>query len=255
MGSNEQLGGYMPQSDDGFWHWLQNFSSLIQADCARFGMTQADADVISAHFAAYDPLWQQCKQPSVRTKSLVQQKDAVKASAMGSCRVYAMIIKGNQGVDAESKTALGLHLNDTTPTSIPVPTTAPMLMIQAAFSGEHVIRFADETTPASRRKPHGAQFIEIYCNVATGPNPVVADAKAIGLFGKQPIHIEQDQVNANKTATYFGRWVNTKGEPGPWSLPVAMTIAFGGPVDQQAFVPTGGTTVSGDGEQQLKIAA
>ena len=28
-----------------------------------------------------------------------------------------------------------------------------------------------------------------------------------------------------KIATYWGRWANSKGQVGPWSLPVSMTIA------------------------------
>lgn len=247
----EQTGDYMPQTDDGFWHWLQNFSSLIAADPAKYGMTQADATIITDHFEAYSPLWTKSKQPSIRTTSLIQNKDAVKAAAMGSCRVYAQIIKANQGVDEEDKSALGLRIDDTTPTPIPVPDSSPMLMIQAAFSGEHVIRYADENSPASRRKPHGVQFIELYCNVSHGANPDQSTAKAVGLFGKQPIKVEQEQTDAGKTATYFGRWVNTKGEAGPWGLPVCMTIAFGGPVDQQ--IPDGGQVIGG--EDELKIAA
>lgn len=81
----------------------------------------ADATVISDHYNADDPLYQQCRQPSIRTTSLVQQKDAVKASAMGSCRVYAMI-RAIKAWSEEEKSGLGLHIDDTTPT--PVPTTA-----------------------------------------------------------------------------------------------------------------------------------
>ena len=31
---------------------------------------------------------------------------------------------------------------------------------------------------------------------------------------------------AGLTATYFGRWMTATGKPGPWSLPVAMTVAY-----------------------------
>lgn len=249
-----QAGPYMPPGDAAFRSWLLNFSSLISADPQRYGLLPSDAAVIQGHFDAYDPLWAQCQQPSVRTTSLIQQKDAVKASAMASCRVYAMLIKVNQGVDELDKSALGLHLNDSTPSPIPVPATAPLLMIQAAFSGEHVIRYADESSPASRKKPFGAIQIQINRNVAPGANPDVNQSTMVGLYTKQPIHVAQDQANTGLTATYMARWVTRKGEFGPWGLPVAMTIAFGGPVDQQAFVPQGGTPMAGDGEQ-LKIAA
>jgi len=250
----QQAGSYMPSGDSAFRDWLANFSSLIAADPVRYGLTAGDAAVISNHATSYEAVYLPSKQPTTRTPALVQQKDAVKASAMASCRVYAMLIKNNAGVTDDDKVALGLHVNDTTPTPIPAPTTAPLLAIQAAFSGEHIIRYADESTPTSRAKPAGATLIEIYQNVSPGPDPVIASATSVGLFGKQPIHVSQDQANTGLTATYFGRWVTARGLVGPWSLPVAMTIAFGGPVDQA--MPTGGTpgTLTG-GEDDLKMAA
>lgn len=230
----EQTGDYMPRTDDGFWHWLQNFSSLLQENPQRFAMTAADAQIVVDHFDAYTPLWTQCKQPSLRTSTLIARKDAVKASAIASCRVYAQMIKKVAGVADDDKIALGLHINDNSPTSISVPSTVPMLSIVGGYSGEHILRYADETTPTSRRRPHGVKFIEIRSNIARGPNPDVSTAKLVGSFGRQPITVKLEQNNTGDTATYFGRWINTKGQPGPWSLPMTMTIAFGGPLDVKA---------------------
>ncbi len=252
----EQTGDYMPRTDDGFWHWLQNFSSLLASNPEGYGMTKADASVVTDLFESYTPLWKKCKQPSLRTTSLIQRKDAVKASAMGSCRRYAQLIKHNGGVDEEQMAALGLRIDDTTPTRIPAPSTAPMLTIQAAFVGEHLMRYADETTPASRRKPHGTKFIEIRCNIDAEPNPDESTAVPVGLFTTQPIRLKQEQINAGQTATYIGRWLNTRGEPGPWSLPIAMTIAFGGLVDRKSRkIKLSSDRPATDSNNDLKIAA
>lgn len=74
------------------------------------------------------------------------------------------------------------------------------------------------------------------------------------MYTKNPINYEFTPDQANQTASYFARWRTQRGLVGPWSLPVAMGIAFGGPVDQQ--MPTGGTpgTLEG-GDEELKIAA
>ena len=65
----QQAGAYMPRDDAGFRSWLHNFSSMISQDPCRFGLTQADADVIARHFRDYDALWQKCQQPGNRTTS------------------------------------------------------------------------------------------------------------------------------------------------------------------------------------------
>lgn len=242
----DQTGDYIPNSDDGFRNWLQNFSNLIQQDAARYGLQPPDAAVISGMYTDFDTVFALVQSPATRTPGLVLQKDAIKASSKASCRVYAQQIKANAGVSDQDKLQLGLHINDTTKTPVPVPSSAPIMMITGSFSGEHILRYADETTPASRRKPAGVQFIEVYMTIATGADPVQSHSTSIGLYGRQPITVSQDQADAGKTATYFGRWVNTRGEKGPWSLPVAMQIAFGGPVDQS--IPDGGTVVTGEGE-------
>lgn len=235
----QQSSSYIPSTDAGFRDWLDNFSTLITADPGKYGLDSSDAIVIADHYTNYDVAYQVVQAPSTRTSSAVALKDAQKASAVASVRVYAQMIKNNAGVTNEDKITLGLHVNDSTPTPIPQPASAPLLMIQAAFSGEHEIRYADENTPASRRKPPGAMQIQINRTVDTGANPDPTASAMVGLYTKQPIFISQNPMDVGKTATYFGRWVTRTGLFGPWSLPIAMTVAFGGPVDQSLSMPTG----------------
>lgn len=138
------------------------------------------------------------------------------------------MIKANMGVTNEDKIALGLHVDDPTRTPVPAPTTAPLLMITGAFSGTHELRYADETTPASRRKPEGVMQLQLSMVVGDGPATDPGDARLVGLYTKQPITVEHEPEHAGRTATFFGRWITRKGLVGPWSLPEAMTIAFGG---------------------------
>ena len=249
-----QSESYIPATDWGFKSFLQNFATLISADPGRYGLDASDAAIIQNHYTGYAEAFDIVQAPSTRNPGTIGQKDALRASAVASVRIYAQMIKTNQGVDNQDKLDLGIHVDDPTPTPIPQPSTAPLLAIVAAFSGQHEIRYADETTPTKRGKPPGAIQMELRRTIDVGANPDPTAAQPVGLFTKQPVIVEQDPVNAGKTATYFGRWVTRTGLFGPWSLPVAMTIAFGGPVSQS--IPAGGTPgiVGGDGEQ-LKIAA
>ena len=254
----QQTDGYIPRTDAGFRDWLNNFSSLISADPGKYGLSASDANIIADLNAQYEQYYVLCQSATTRTTSAVTQKDAVRASAKGTCRVYAQQIKANQGVDNQAKIDLGLHIDDPTPTPIPAPDSAPLLSITGAFSGEHTIRYADENTPLSRKKPHGVTQMELYVHV--GPQPIVnwEDATYVGVYTRNPIRYSFTPDKAGQTATYFARWRTTRGLEGPMSLGVAMQIAFGGPVDQQ--MPTEGTPVSGTpetlgGEDELKIAA
>lgn len=248
-----QSGSYIPSTDAGFRDWLVNFSNLISADPIRYGLEQSDATIIANLKTTYDDAYQTVQSPSTRTPNAIGQKDALKASAIASVRVYAMLIKSNAGVTNDDKLALGIHVDDTTHTPIPAPESSPLLNIVSAFSGVHHIRYADENTPTSRRKPHGAIQIELYVHVGTNATADPEAAKFVGAYTRNPILYEFDSQDANKIATYFARWRTQKGLVGPWSLPVAMTVAFGGPVDQQMFIPDGGQSATGGDD--LKIAA
>lgn len=255
-----QSSSYIPSTDAGFKDWLQTFSSLIAADPNKFGLDASDATIISNLNTSFANAYQAVQSNSTRTPNAIAQKDALKASAIASCRVYAMQIKSNVAVDNDDMIALGIHVNDTSPTPIPAPNSAPMLSIQAAFSGEHIIRYADENTPTSRGKAPGATQLELFVHV--GPQPIVnwEDANSAGIFTKNPIRYTFSPADAGKCATYFARWRTAKGLDGPMSLGVCMLIAFGGPVDQQLtqFAPDGGQPMQQpqiDGEDEMKIAA
>lgn len=252
-----QSSSYIPSTDAGFKDWLHTFASLIGEDPNKYGLDASDATIISNLNTSYANAYQTVQSSSTRTPNAIAQKDALKASAIASCRVYAMQIKSNVAVNNDDKIALGIHVDDTTPTPIPAPETAPLLNIVSAFSGVHHIRYADENTPASRRKPHGVIQLDLYVHV--GPNATANpdDATFVGSYTKNPILYEFNPMDANKIASYFAQWKTQRGLVGPWSLPVAMTIAFGGPVDQQMtqFTPDGGQPKQIGGEDEMKIAA
>jgi len=246
-----QSDSYIPSTDAGFKDWILNFATLIAQDPAKYDLDASDAAILTDLSDSYAAAYQTAVSPSTRTPNAIGQKDAIRASAVGSCRVYAQNIKGNKGLTNDDKLALGIHVDDPTNSPISTPSTAPLLNIIAGFSGEHEVRYADETTPTSRKKPYGALQIQVNRTVQTGANPDPDASTMVGLYTKQPIIIQQNPSDVGKTATYFGRWVTRTGLFGPWSLPVGMTIAFGGPVDQT--MPTGGTELAGGDD--LKIAA
>jgi len=236
----EQTEPYIPNTDLAFKVWLQNFAQVLQQDPVRFGMTSADALVVWETYISYRDALDLSVMPGSRNSTTVAAKDGQRASAMLTVRPIAQILKANKAISNEDKALLGIHINDTTKTPIPQPSTAPMLNIQAAFSGEHQIRYVDEMTPESRKKPYGCIQLELYVHV--GPTPTVNpdEATFVGVYTKNPIRHAFNPTQSSMTATYFARWRTRTGLAGPWSLPVAMVIAFGGPVEQQLQVPIEG---------------
>lgn len=244
MGLIKQTVPYVPKSDAGKRAWLNNFADRVAADPARYALTAADAKTLAALAKAYDRAYDLANDPRTKNPGMTAEKDAARNQAVATFRTYAMQIKRNLGIPDAWKLELGIHLDDRSMTPIPAPTTAPILHVVSAQSGMHTLRYADSQTPSSRAKAPGSIALELVVAVGDEATSDVHEAIGAGLFTQQPFQIEYEAENAGKVATYFGRWVTRRGLTGPWSLPVSMTIAFGGRVK-----------VGEDGERDAREAA
>ena len=63
--------------------------------------------------------------------------------------------------------------------------------------------------------------------VALGSQPIdnPDQAQRVGLFTRSQMTVNFTLADGGKCATYFGRWVSRKGDTGPWSSPVSMSVA------------------------------
>ncbi len=87
----------------------------------------------------------------------------------------------------------------------------------------HTIQFVDELT-SSHAKPDGVVGCEVWVKVG---DPAPADASALKYLATDtltPYTVDYDGADAGKIAYYMLRWVNTRGEQGPWSQTVSATI-------------------------------
>lgn len=234
---------YIPTKDDALDNWGLNFSTLITASPPTYGLTVPDAVAIQNAYDLYHAAFlvggssgnpPTPNNPSTFTRVTVATKNSEKIAAVTLWRTYASQIRLDPGVTNADKLALGLNLPNNTPAPIGVPTTWPLLSIVMAGPLLHELRYADSTTPSSRKKPAGAigmqLFVAIGVTAATDP----VDARFLAQVTANPYIANFDAGDAGKIATYFARWITrgkaaggSSGLLGPWSAPVSMTIAIG----------------------------
>jgi hypothetical protein len=87
------------------------------------------------------------------------------------------------------------------------------------------VRFADSTDPERRARPFGAANLQLFVAIGTTPSSDENAGSLYGCYTKGPVAVAFDPDDDGKVATYFARWASSKGEFGPWSLPVSMRIA------------------------------
>jgi hypothetical protein len=215
---------YIPTRDADLDLWAANFNTLITADPPRYGLVAGDATTIDGVFQTWHAAFVLASDPSTRTIVTVAAKDAAKAAMVPVLRAYAQQIKANLGVTDDDKAALGLNLDDNTQSSVPPPSTQPLIAIIAATPLQHTLRFADANTPDVRARPEGTDGLQLFRAIL----PAATEDHALGVFDqlvtRQPFASDFLNEDVGKVCTYFARWYNSKGEVGPWSTPISMVV-------------------------------
>lgn len=105
------------------------------------------------------------------------------------------------------------------------PTDSPALSIYGC-PGTHHLRVYSPCRRYPHKKPPGGVRIELRRALTDSPyGAYFQDAQPVGTFGRMTFVVEYKREDDGKVATYWARWLNKRGEPGPWSLPESFRIA------------------------------
>lgn len=216
---------YIPSREADLDTWLANFKTLIAATPTNYGLVTADGTAISNAFNAWHTAYLAAVNPTTRTKATVLTKNEQKSIVLGVVRGYATVIRANAAVSDALKIGIGLHVHDTVPSPVPTPTTYPMLTLSGMGVGRQDLRAADQLTPAKRAKPTGAVGMLIFRHVGADPATDPSQCEFLAFASRTEFTAEFTSADNGKTATYFARWTNGKGEVGPWSPAATMPVA------------------------------
>ncbi|PYS81018.1 MAG: hypothetical protein DMF67_18305 [Acidobacteria bacterium] len=213
---------YIPDSDADFDSWQQNLYGYVNSHLSEIGLTAADLTPL----AAAQTTWRDAFGAHVTAQSAAQgarqSKDAARADLETQTRNFVRRVQGMPSTTDEIRASMGLPVRkEKAPT--PVPSTRPVASVETDHRLRHTINFIDELTPGSKGKPDGVAGCEIWMKVGeapAGPSQVTY----LGTDTRTPYLVEHDETDAGKTAYYMLRWVNAKGEQGPWSHTVSATI-------------------------------
>jgi hypothetical protein len=89
----------------------------------------------------------------------------------------------------------------------------------------HTISFMDEETPTKKAKPAGVLGAEIWVKIGDTPPADPSELSFLALDTNTPYLAEYTGAQAGKKAHYMLRWVDTRGDKGPWSETARATIA------------------------------
>jgi hypothetical protein len=128
----------------------------------------------------------------------------------------------SQVSDADRRT-MGLPVYDRTPTHARVPATRTEMDIVFSQILKHILHVRDSESKSAGKPPHVIGF-ELWRRVGGDTEPTFDEMQLVELATRSPHTLEYPSADRGKLVWYASRWVNTRGEKGPWSEIVSAIV-------------------------------
>ena len=171
--------------------------------------------------------------PATRTQLATAAKNEAMETAHQCCLRLIRFIRVNPNLSDADRAAIGVPPAVTERRRVPPPTTRPILAVCGVVPGGHEVEIFDEAAPDRRGKPRDARGLELF--VAYSANhgdgglkmeQIIKTAVPHGVLTRGVSRVIHPDERVGSVANYVGRWINSRGEAGPWSHPVRMVLAM-----------------------------
>jgi hypothetical protein len=216
---------YIPTSDADFDNWLDLFAAYVTANAAALGLTPNDIAPLTAAAAGWDAAFPANETAQAAASAAAISKDHSRATAETVARPLVQQLQASPLVTDAQRQQMKITVRATTRTRASVPATAPMATVDTSRRLQHIIDFRDSASPKSKAKPAGVAGCEIWGKVGSPAPTDISQMAYVATDSGTPYLAEYTGAQAGQMVYYWLRWVNTRGEKGPWSEPVSATIA------------------------------
>ncbi|HEY0376982.1 MAG TPA: hypothetical protein VGC87_08500 [Pyrinomonadaceae bacterium] len=218
------MADYIPGSDADFNSWQANFLTYINTNLTALGLTATDLLPLNTSQSDWTNNYSAHMAAQSAAEAALQTKKNTRDSFESSLRSLVRRIQGLPTLTDAQRAGMGVGRRDTPRTASSMPTTRPIGNVDTSQRLRHTINFTDETTPNSRAKPEGAMGCEIWVKVGDPAPTDPSQLRFLATDTRTPYVAVYGGEDAGKVAHYMLRWVNKKGEQGPWSQTVSATI-------------------------------
>ena len=216
---------YIPDADSEFNDWAKVYAEYININHLALGLTVAQNTDLQALFTTWETDYDAHVAEQATASSLVEKKDDSRKFLEEKVRELTNLMQASTTVTDEQKAALQITIRKTTKTPVAVPTTRPVGIVDNSNRLEHSIKFFDEETPNSIKKPDGVRGCEVWHKIDGPPPADASELTYVATDTRTPYIVHYDGSDAGKMAHYWLRWINKRDETGPWSETVSVTIS------------------------------
>ena len=215
------MADFIPQGDAEAIAHGKNLQQYMAGNLAALGLTTADVASLTDALDDFESTYNNSVTKKAESEAASEQKNQAR-------KAYETVLRKlnselHDVADAH-RAAMDLTIKDTIRTTVGAPVTHPVGEVETSQRLVHIIHFRDELTPDSKAKPDGAHGAEIWLKIGGTPPVDHKECDFVATDSRTPYNYNFEGADAGKTAYYLLRWINSKGEAGPWSPLVQATI-------------------------------
>lgn len=218
---------FIPRADGAFDSWQGNFAAYAAEHAESLGLSGGDVSKLASLRKAWENDYRTATSARDAWQAAVAEKEMARAEYVALIRTLATQMRARPSLTDAQRAALGLTMPNANATPDGPPAGAPRFSIDAAERLQHLIDFYDADTPTRRAKPPGILAAEIRVAIRPVGEPAPTDINTYafrGIHTRTPAVITFNGIDGGQTAHYQLRWINTRGQAGPFSALGCATI-------------------------------
>jgi len=222
------MADFIPDGEGPLFDFVLNFFTVATGNAAELGLTSEQVTTLTHLKTNWVASRADKMSKETAYRSAVAAEGDDLALLIAHVRLLSALIQLHPSTTDAMRVALGLTVPKKSRTSVPAPTTHPVLSVEIAGLHQHRISFVDLETPQSKARPKEAASCELRELVTPLDAPAPLDPEEMPFLAndtRSPYLLEHAPQDVGKTAHYAGRWSSPTGETGPWSRIVSLTIA------------------------------
>ena len=219
------MADYIPSTDPEFDLWQKSLMDKIRELMPILGIDPNKAMGLDSKQSIWNTTFSKASNKQNRTAAEVQaKKDALDDYKKEIRSFVAEFLANNSKVYDSDRTLMGLTVKSGTRTPAPVPSTSPLGTVDFSVRLQHTLHLSDQATPQSKAKPAGMHGCEVWVKLGGEAPKDASELSYLGIATSFSYTTTYEGKQANTMAYYWLRWVNTRGERGPWSTTVSSII-------------------------------
>jgi len=219
---------YMPRPDGDFAAWANQYYGAVEKWWEEQGLDNGDLKPLKEALSAWSAAYPAHVAAQQRAEGARQAKDTARRRLEAQVRPITNFIQGYPKTSNADRAEMGITVRDTSPSPAPAPTSRPLALVESGQRLTHQLRLVDESTPTRRARPAGVLGAEVWVKLVNADQPAPTDPAALAFLTmttKPSFRADFKPGEGGKTAVYMARWINTRGEKGPWSEVATATVA------------------------------